>query len=265
MPGNAWQRRIQRAEELARKHPSASEILRFFALIVRSQEGLHGDLEQAGIPKPNLSFRLPISAMFRAQFSEFVTALAEKAPSRLSAALQQLNARTESAHHEMLNDFWLNVENGSGRTAEEGFAVRAFLQPYAEFVRSQAGPTTLRHTPCLCPYCNRKPGVGILRPLGDGGQRFLSCAFCLAEWEFRRLLCPGCGEEDNAKLPIYRAEDYPEVRVECCDTCKTYLKTVDLTRNGLAEPVVDEIASIPLDLWAQERGYMKLQPNILQL
>jgi formate dehydrogenase accessory protein FdhE len=165
----------------------------------------------------------------------------------------------------MLNEFWLNVRNGSERTAEESFAARAFLQPYAEFVRSLSERSNSAHTPCLCPYCNSRPGVGVLRPLGDGGQRFLSCAFCLAEWEFRRLLCAACGEEDNAKLPIYRAEDYPEVRVECCDTCKTYLKTVDLTSNGLAEPVVDEIASIPLDFWAQERGYTKLQPNIMQL
>jgi formate dehydrogenase maturation protein FdhE len=40
---------------------------------------------------------------------------------------------------------------------------------------------------------------------------------------------------------------------------------VDLTRNGLADPVVDEIASIPLDLWAQEHGYAKLQVNLMLL
>jgi FdhE protein len=42
------------------------------------------------------------------------------------------------------------------------------------------------------------------------------------------------------------------------------LKTVDLTKNGLAVPVVDEIAAIPLDLWAQGRGYNKLQVNLMQ-
>jgi FdhE protein len=55
------------------------------------------------------------------------------------------------------------------------------------------------------------------------------------------------------------------VRVECCDTCRNYIKTVDLTRNGLADPVVDEIASIPLDLWAQKQGYTKLQVNLMLL
>jgi FdhE protein len=77
-------------------------------------------------------------------------------------------------------------------------------------------------------------------------------------------LCPACGEENHARLPVYCAEDFAHIRVECCDTCKTYIKTVDLTKNGLAEPIVDEIASIPLDIWAQTQGYLKLQPNLMQ-
>jgi formate dehydrogenase maturation protein FdhE len=31
----------------------------------------------------------------------------------------------------------------------------------------------------------------------------------------------------------------------------------------LAVPVVDELASVPLDIWAEEQGYTKLQPNLL--
>jgi len=89
------------------------------------------------------------------------------------------------------------------------------------------------------------------------------CSFCLAEWEFRRIVCPGCGEENNAKLPVYTASAFDYIRVECCDTCHAYLKAVDLTRNGLAEPMVDEMAAAPLDLWAQEHGYLKLQQNLM--
>jgi len=33
--------------------------------------------------------------------------------------------------------------------------------------------------------------------------------------------------------------------------------------NGHADPIVDEIASAPLDLWARDRGYAKLQKNLL--
>jgi FdhE protein len=93
--------------------------------------------------------------------------------------------------------------------------------------------------------------------------RSLVCSFCLAEWEFRRILCPGCGEENNTKLPVYTANDFDYIRVDGCNTCKTYIKSVDLSRNGLAVPVVDEMAAAPLDVWAGQHGYSKLQLNLM--
>ncbi len=94
----------------------------------------------------------------------------------------------------------------------------------------------------VCPFCAEKPVAAVLRPEGDGGKRFLLCSLCFTEWEFRRLLCPNCGEEDKDKLPIYTAAEMPHVRVEACDTCRVYLKAIDLTKNGLAVPEVDELA-----------------------
>ena len=102
-----------------------------------------------------------------------------------------------------------------------------------------------------------------MRQMGDGAARSLICSFCMAEWQFRRLVCPGCGEENDKKLPVFTASDFDYIRVECCDSCNTYIKTVDLTKNGHAEPIVDELASAPLDLWARDRGYAKLQSNLL--
>jgi FdhE protein len=105
----------------------------------------------------------------------------------------------------------------------------------------------------------------VLRQMGDGGGRSLICSFCLAEWEFRRIVCPGCGEENDKNLAVFTASVFDHVRVECSDPCKTYIKSVDLTKNGRAEPLVDELASAPLDLWAREHGYAILQSNLLGL
>jgi formate dehydrogenase maturation protein FdhE len=55
------------------------------------------------------------------------------------------------------------------------------------------------------------------------------------------------------------------VRVEACDTCRQYIKTIDLTKNGRAVPVVDKLAAIPLSLWAAENGYVKVSTNLLGL
>ncbi|HTS24407.1 MAG TPA: formate dehydrogenase accessory protein FdhE, partial [Bryobacteraceae bacterium] len=58
-------------------------------------------------------------------------------------------------------------------------------------------------------------------------------------------------------------DQFPHVRVEACDSCHTYINSVDLTRNGLAVPVVDELATVSLNVWAEQRGYAKLQLNLL--
>jgi formate dehydrogenase maturation protein FdhE len=68
---------------------------------------------------------------------------------------------------------------------------------------------------------------------------------------------------NHEKLPRYSAEGIAAVRVEACDTCKSYLKSVDLTVDGFAVPEVDEVATTPLDLWAAERDYRKIHLNVM--
>jgi formate dehydrogenase maturation protein FdhE len=41
-----------------------------------------------------------------------------------------------------------------------------------------------------------------------------------------------------------------------------FVKSVDLTINWDAEPIVDELASTPLDVLAHEHGYTKLATNL---
>jgi len=147
---------------------------------------------------------------------------------------------------------------------EVPFLQHLLPQPYAECQARRGGISRASVQP-LCPFCGEQPVVAALRPAGDGGKRSLICSLCSTEWDFRRMLCPRCGEEDQEKLPIYTAERFPHVRLEPCDTCHGYLKAVDLTSNGLAVPEVDELASLALDLWADEKGYTKLQTNLFGL
>lgn len=266
MANNDWQRRINRAEELAARYASAAEILCFYAAVARFQGDFYREL---GAPKRGGStdihsdpFASPVERVVAGGFRRFLPVIERNAPSELREAARQLGGQDESSHYRLLSAFWEG--DGSGPAAED-FLARAYLQPYAAYIRERVNLRYSGPTAYVCPFCKRKPCVGVLRPLGEGGQRSLICSFCLAEWEFRRIVCPACGEEDPAKLPVYSAEELPHVRVEACDSCKSYIKTVDLTKSGLGEPVVDEMASVALDLWAQMRGYAKLQVNLLQL
>jgi len=51
--------------------------------------------------------------------------------------------------------------------------------------------------------------------------------------------------------------------VEACRTCRRYLKSVDLRVTGLAVPLVDDVATPELDLWAADQGLEKITPNVL--
>src|SRR5262249_32909977 len=141
------------------------------------------------------------------------------------------------------------------------FFARVLLQPFMEHVSSR-NSAPANHGTARCPACGEWPQTAALRGEGEGAKRWLVCSLCSREWEFRRIVCPGCGEKDKDQLPVYSASAFEHVRVEACDSCHTYVKAVDLTKNGLAIPCVDEIASVPLDLWAEDAGYRKLQRNI---
>jgi FdhE protein len=261
-----WQRRSARAEELAGRYPEAAEILQFYAEVARHQTRLYSELretvpEQAG---SNL-FGSALDVEVLGRFAGFLELVEKNAPPSLQNAARQLRTENGESRFWLLRSFWGGDGAGKPDGETNDFFARAFLQPYAVVVRERANMQWMGPTAYVCPFCKRKPGVGVLRPLGDGGQRALICSFCLGEWQFRRILCPGCGEGDPAKLPVYTAEELQHVRVEACDTCKSYLKTVDLTKSALGDPVVDEIASVPLDLWAQGQGYAKIQRNLMQL
>ncbi|MGD0414478.1 MAG: formate dehydrogenase accessory protein FdhE [Terriglobales bacterium] len=274
-----WQRRIARAEGLCAQYSFAAEILRFYLAIARFQENFYGELARSfagwslegssagavGAAADSEAFARPLPRGLANRFGEFLLVVEQNGPGPLREAARELRNGGEDAHFQLLTAFWNRSETGTLPPGSSDFFARAFLQPYAAGIRSRSSMCWSGPAPYLCPLCGRKPGLGVLRPLGDGGQRSLVCSFCLAEWEFRRIVCPGCGEENHAKLPVYNAEELKHVRVEACDSCRSYIKTVDLTKSGLAEPMVDEMASIPLDLWAQKQGYTKLQCNLLQL
>jgi formate dehydrogenase accessory protein FdhE len=267
MKVSPWELRIKRAEHLAKKYSSVAEILGFYAKIAAFQEGFYRRLETAAdrpskVASERQSFGPPESPEILASFGPFLLIVENLGPARLAVWARDLQQLSPESWSELLDSSWSTTDSSSAQPPEQ-FLARAFLQPYAEFLRARLAMKSDGYTHSRCPFCNRKPGLAVLRQQGDGARRSLMCSFCLAEWEFRRIVCPGCGEENSAKLPVYTASDFDYIRVECCDTCHAYVKAVDLTRDGLAEPMVDEMAAAPLDLWAQEHGYSKLQQNLM--
>ena len=272
-----YRARIARAELLSTRHPFAAEVLTFYARIAVFQNELYDSLlklwDKRSIAPPNGLLRSEINLPILVQpFASFLSVIEEHAPRPLAAQAEYLKEQGTNAWAATLETFWKaglaewpngDPDANSAPDPLKQFLARAFLQPYAEFIVGAMLPPTLLMTTCRCPRCNSLPLLGILRQEGDGGKRYLQCSFCSQEWEFRRIFCAKCGEEREDKLPVYIAELFPHVRVESCETCKHFLRTVDLTKEGNAVPMVDDLAALPLSFWAEEQGYQRIQGNLL--
>ena len=201
--------------------------------------------------------------MLLPRFAPFVSALEGIAPCPLASSVRELRLQDAGRWQRILREFWELSPVALNLQPAEELVAWLFLQPYAEYLADHSEWDYRDGTASTCPVCGSKPQVGVLRPEGEGGKRSLICSLCAMEWDYGRIGCAACREEDPQKLALYSAKEFGYVRVEACESCRRYIKTVDLTKNGHAVPVVDELAMIPLDLWAAERGYQKIHPNLL--
>jgi len=270
--GSEYDSRIRRAEYLASQHPFAAEVLRFYSRIAEFQKNLHAEFRrdfgaQLSGRMPG-SLRIDLPSIEPERLVSPVTSLLRvielAGPPALAAAAREISGLDAVSKLSLLEAYWeVGGTNDQLISAFAQFIPRAFDQPLAELIAAFTPVGPVLSTPHNCPLCGGQPFLGVLRQEGDGGKRRMMCSFCLQEWDFRRIYCPACGEEDEKKLPVYVAEQFPHIRVEACETCKVYVRTIDLTKDGNAVPVVDDLAAIPLSLWAHERGFARLQPNLL--
>ncbi len=105
-----------------------------------------------------------------------------------------------------------------------------------------------------CPICGKDPKIGEIRE--EEGRRFLFCTQCGFEWRFRRIKCPFCGNEEQQTLAYFTIEGEEKYRVDVCNECKRYIKTVDFRESKEeANLDVEDIATLHLDMLANEEGY----------
>ena len=117
-----------------------------------------------------------------------------------------------------------------------------------------------------CPVCGNEPAMA--RLMRDEGRRILYCFLCGTEWIFRRLQCPFCLNDNHETLRFFFAEESSPYRVDVCDTCKRYIKTVDerkLEEEKEVHLAAEDVATLFLDILATDEGYICPEHHILQL
>jgi FdhE protein len=258
--------RIARARALAAARPASGEVLAFYAAVAGVQRDLLGDAVDADRLDAGATIADALDPVLRAvSIVPVLTRLIAAAPPRVAAALVPLQAFAADAWQVACRDV-LQAPTGAPAAAGPAatFVAEAVLQPFAEVWASGAGPLSACADALRCPRCGGRAVAAVLREQGHGAARRLVCGFCASEWSVPRVVCPACGESRVEALPVFRDGDRPEMRVDVCDTCRVYLKAVDLSVDGHGIAVVDDLATVPLDLWAAAQGYTRPRPNLLR-
>ena len=190
----AWDARLARAFDLAAARPAARAALEFLAQLTAFQQSLAG--KHADAP---------------AALDEYLHWMERHAPGPVATEAVQASRG-------------INAVAATARGLPA--ATPATLDSPTMFLVE-----TLLHVfpPDPCAH-EGLPMVSLLREAGHGSRRSHVCSACLAETPAPRLGCIVCGETRVDALPVFRSEDTEPARIDACDTCHAYMKTIDLTR-----------------------------------
>lgn len=131
-------------------------------------------------------------------------------------------------------------------------------RPYFLQLNKSCKPGEMAWNEGRCVVCHSTPSIAFL---DAEGRRRLHCSFCGTAGHFRRMGCPVCLGTDTDKINIITLEGEDGFRIDTCDACGSYWKT--LTGGVLNEMLPDlaDLVSMPLDIIAQGKGYRRHSPN----
>ena len=278
---DAAQERIRKAcREVTAVRPAYTEILKFYEAVFLAQEAAMGHTRVARIDIPEDILAMKLAEKFplvAAADFEIDTAAATRLLEKLceiaatSASADMIAAARviskslgdESLDPKDLFDLALGKDDPAkippGISAEMAMlfgynSIRPSVRLCSEHLSASLNAEEPWRTG-YCPICGSSPGLSMLK--GEG-ERYYVCSFCWHEWLTPRIYCPFCNNTDSSQLHYFYSDAEPEYRVEGCDRCSRYIKTVDLrkTRRTIV-PVVEAIATLHLDLKAGDTGTEK--------
>jgi hypothetical protein len=129
-------------------------------------------------------------------------------------------------------------------------SMRPFLSRCAEVLQQRPELSSWTHSHCA--LCGGQPDLSVITP---SAERHLICGRCELRWKWESLACPYCRNTDRSKITSFATSD-GQYRVYACDVCRRYLKAYDGRRASRpVMPIVDAVATLPLDAAAIQRGY----------
>ncbi|OGP91698.1 MAG: hypothetical protein A2156_02020 [Deltaproteobacteria bacterium RBG_16_48_10] len=141
------------------------------------------------------------------------------------------------------------------------FLIQCSIRPSIEAgvgqLRSELDPETWLKG--YCPMCGSLPFLSLLKE--EVGKRYLLCSFCGYQWRMDRISCPFCKNKDQESLHFFYGEGEETHRIDLCDKCRQYIKTIDYRNLQESDPVLEDLATLHLDILASQKGYKRSVPN----
>ncbi|MFN3396466.1 MAG: formate dehydrogenase accessory protein FdhE [Thermodesulfovibrionales bacterium] len=109
-----------------------------------------------------------------------------------------------------------------------------------------------------CPVCRSTPSLSSIQ---ENEERIYYCSYCGFKGQWNRIGCPACLNRKGEDIEIITAEQENGLRLELCLLCKNYIKTFQRNLFSEYSPELIDIMSIPLDIIAQSKGFIRTSPN----
>jgi FdhE protein len=274
----------ERIQQIKKKRPGYEKILDFYQSVKEAQQKAKASLRIASIPlkeewKKLLSqegFSLiqkedfPLDMESSVQLFETLCQVGGNANPHLAAQIMKIK---EAIHGKRI-DLKKLLAGGSKeqwieeRVKELGLdkdvllfliqtSIRPSIEAGVEQLRRELDPETWLKG--YCPLCGSLPSLSLLKE--EVGKRYLLCSYCGYQWRTDRISCPFCTNKDQESLHYFFGKGEETHRMDLCDKCHQYIKTIDTRNLQESDPVLEDLSTLHLDLLASQKGYMRPVPN----
>src|SRR4030042_4263985 len=110
-----------------------------------------------------------------------------------------------------------------------------------------------------CPMCGSLPSLSLLKE--EVGKRYLLCSLCGYQWRIDRIFCPFCNNKNQESLHYLFAQGEATHSIDLCEECHQYIKTIDYRNLQESDPILEDLATLHLDILAIQKGYKRPVPN----
>ena len=237
-------------EDIIRQKPHLTDTLRFYEKAMKFHETMREGPVKAG-PHQNAYAPELIGQIFE-RFSSFIELPA--------GSLNPLKQAMELGEIDFTRLPLGEVPAFSLPYAEDDLSMLLFLlsKPYFIALRESRSLDDRTWEDGRCPVCKAQPTVSWI---GDNGRRRVSCSYCGTTGYVDRTGCPVCQTVDSAKQNILVFEREEGFKINTCDLCRSYVKTIDAEIILRLTPDIADLVSLPLDIVVQEKGYARRSPN----